>query len=146
MDAKGLAEQLNGMEYPVRISEDVARQAEANGLVIVYGASDDLMEFEGAIYDEIGACDGATVYMDSDGIVPDFDSLDKEDKKALKNYFDRDGKGKKIEALWCAEGDYSFTYRTEIPHATFDVVEDGEPYCRGIVFRLADCGQQQGRE
>lgn len=138
MNAGELAEKLSGSEYPVRIPEELARQAKSANLVIIYGASDDLMEFEGAIYDEVGACDGATVYVDSEGIVPDFDSLDKKDKKALKNYFDRDGKGKKIEALWCAEGDYSFTYRTEIPHATFDVVEDGELYCRGIVFSMGD--------
>lgn len=138
MNAGELAEKLSGSEYPVRIPEELARQAKSANLVIVYGASDDLMEFEGAIYDEVGACDGATVYVDSEGIVPDFDSVDKEDKKALKNYFDRDGKGKKIEALWCAEGDYSFTYHTEIPHATFEVVEDGEPYCRGIVFSMGD--------
>lgn len=139
MDVKSLAGQLNNSEYPVRISDDIQRQAKDAGLVIVYGASDDLMEFEGAIYDEVGSCDGATVYVDGDGIVPDFDSLDKDDKEALKAYFVRDGKGKKIEALWCAEDGYSFTYRTEIPHETFEVVEDGEPYCRGIVFRLADC-------
>jgi hypothetical protein len=139
MDAKSLADQLTGTEYPMRISEDLARQAKDAGLVIVYGASDDLMEFEGAIYDEIGACDGATVYVDAEGLVPDFESLDKDDKQALKAYFNRDGKGKKIEALWCAEGDYSFIYHTDIPHETFEVTEDGAPYCRGIVFRLADC-------
>ena len=142
MDAKSLSAQLTGMEYPVRISDGLVREARAAGLVIVYGASDDLMEFEGAINDEIGACDGAEAWIDGEGIVPDFDSLDKDDKKALKAYFDRESKGWKIEALWCAEEDYSFTYRTEIPHETFEVVEDGEQYCRGIVFRLADC---QGR-
>ena len=25
-----------------------------------------------------------------------------------------------------------------LPHATFQVNEDGEPYCRGIVFLLSD--------
>jgi hypothetical protein len=40
--------------------------------------------------------------------------------------------------LWAEEGDYSWTYATEIPHATFEVIEDDGPYCRGIVFALAD--------
>lgn len=44
-----------------------------------------------------------------------------------------------IEAVWCPdEPDCSWAYKTDIPHVTFDVVEDGELYCRGIVFRLAD--------
>jgi hypothetical protein len=44
---------------------------------------------------------------------------------------------RKIEAVWAEDG-YSWTYRTDIPHATFEITEDGEPYCRGIVFALAD--------
>ena len=33
---------------------------------------------------------------------------------------------------------YTWAYRTKIPHVTFEVVEDGDKYCRGIVFNLAD--------
>jgi hypothetical protein len=40
---------------------------------------------------------------------------------------------KYIDAVWC-EGEYSWTYKTNIPHATFDIWEDGEKYCKGIVF------------
>lgn len=140
MDAATLARALDGTTYPVRIAEDFRRQAKAAGLVIVYGASDDLMEFEGAVNDEIGCFDGGSARVDAKGIVPDFDSLDKDDKDALRDYFRREAGGKLIEALWCAEPGYSWTYRTLIPHQTFEVVEDGEPYCRGIVFRLADAG------
>ena len=43
MNAKELAEKLTGMEYPVRIPESLVAEAKANRLVIVYGASDDLM-------------------------------------------------------------------------------------------------------
>ena len=51
MTAAKLAEQLNGIEYPASISRDLEAQAKAAGLVIVFGASDDLMEFRGAIHD-----------------------------------------------------------------------------------------------
>jgi hypothetical protein len=134
--AKELAERLTGLEYPVRIPAELAKQAKESGLVIVYGASDDLMEFEGAISDEVGAYEGATVEVDHKGIIPAYDDIDKEDKTAMKDYFAREGKGAKIAALWCAEPGYSFTYKTSIPHATFEITEDGEPYCRGIVFAL----------
>jgi len=31
---------------------------------------------------------------------------------------------------------YTFTYTTNIEHETFDIMEDGDTYCRGIVFSL----------
>jgi hypothetical protein len=42
---------------------------------------------------------------------------------------------KTIEAIWGKDG-YSWTYKTDIPHATFDIFEDGEKFCRGIVFDI----------
>lgn len=137
--AKKLAAQLNGSEYPLRISNELAEKAKAAGLVIVYGASDDLMEFAGAIYDELGVNDGGTALVDAEGLLPEnADNLDTDEERA--RYYYRKGKAKTIEALWAKEGDYSWTYRTAIPHETFEVVEDGGPYCRGIVFALADVG------
>lgn len=137
--AKKLATQLNGSVYPLRISNELAEQAKAAGLVIVYGASDDLMEFQGAIGDELTATDGRTVLVDVDGLLPDNDDDIETDEDRARYYY-RKGKAKTIEALWAKEGDYSWTYRTAIPHETFEVVEDGGPYCRGIVFALADVG------
>lgn len=135
---ESLAAVLTGREYPFHISKQEAEQAKAAGLVVVYGASDDLMEFEGAIYDELGAWDGTTAYLTSAGLLgknecdndecPYFKQAKKQAKKSAQV----------IKALWCKEGEYSWTFKTEIPHSTFEVVEDGEPYCRGIVFRLED--------
>lgn len=31
-----------------------------------------------------------------------------------------------------------WTYETDIPHETFVIYNDGEPYCRGIVFSVDD--------
>jgi hypothetical protein len=137
MNAKELAAQLDGIQYPVRLPKALTDAAKAAGLVIVYGASDDLMEFEGAIYDEVGCYDGGTAFVDAKGLLPHRDSIEDDDE--LKDYFDRQPNARQIEALWCAEDDLSWTYKTDIPHETFMVLEDGEPpYCRGIVFALAD--------
>jgi hypothetical protein len=134
MNAKDLAVQLNGIQYPVRIPKTLTDAAKAAGLVIVYGASDDLMEFEGAIYDELGAYEGATASLDSSGLLQnDCDNDECPHFEKLKE------KAATIEAVWDDGTGYSWTYKTEIPHETFDVLEDGEPpYCRGIVFALAD--------
>ena len=45
-----------------------------------------------------------------------------------------------IEALWDPGDGYSWRYATEIPHATFEIREDDQPYCQGIVFALNEAG------
>lgn len=42
-----------------------------------------------------------------------------------------------IDAMWDRDG-YSWIYNTPIPHETFEIFEDGDKYCRGIVFKLSD--------
>lgn len=136
MEPKELAAQLTGVEYDgsySTIMRAACEQAKAAGMVIVYGASDDLMEFGGAITDELGAWDGTTAYLTGDGLVqnecPDEDCPYFAKKREAATT---------IDALWAAEGDYSWTYKTTVPHETFEIVEDGGPYCRGIVFKLSD--------
>ena len=138
MTKEELAAQLNGIEYPAHraITKDHIAAAKEAGLVIVYGASDDLMEFEGASREEIGCYGGGTALVDLQGVLPDRDTLGGDDE--IAEYVARKKGAKTIEALWCKEPGYSWTYRTDIPHATFEVMDDGEHYCRGIVFSLTD--------
>ena len=126
MTLKEFAERLNGIEcngYPIFSKEDI-EIAKENGFVIVTGASDDLMEFDGAIEDEAGCFDGGKVYISKNGI----------EEKKTKNM---------IEALWCQAEDENGvviprTCETKIPHETFDVMDAGEVYCKGIVFDVND--------
>ena len=80
MTSKELAEKLNGTEYAGYniFSKEILQEAKENGLVIVYGASDDLMEFEGAFEGEGNCIDGGTVYFDLNGV-----SYDEERKKEV---------------------------------------------------------------
>lgn len=133
MTAAELAAKLNGREYGSETTSDEVQAAKAAGLVIVYGASDDVVEFEGAIVDEVGAWEGVTIPLTSAGL---FKACDDEDcthtAAALKAT-------RAIKAVW-TDGHPTppWTFGTDIPHATFEVVEDGEVFCRGIVFALAD--------
>jgi DNA-binding transcriptional ArsR family regulator len=131
---------LNGFEYPAREIEQHATALKEAGLVAVFGQSDDLMEFRGAIYDELDAYDGRKASVDSEGLLPSFHILaDECDERELEAYFRRKPNVKQIEALWAPDDlDASWLIRTEIPHATFDINEDGDIFCRGIVFALAD--------
>lgn len=137
MNKTQLAESLDGIEYPIRIQPNILKQAAASGLVIVHGASDDLIEFGGAISDEAGAYNGAEVLIDKDGVIGDFGDVEHE-VEACREWLERSLNARKIYALWCKEDGYSWTYKTDIPHDTFEVMEDGEHYCRGIVFSIAD--------
>lgn len=109
-------------------AEAIAKQ---HGLVVVFGASDDLMEFRGAIHDELGAYGGTTAYVTQSGLLAN--DCDNED---CPHFEKMKATAKTIEACWDVEG-YSWIFKTDIPHATFEITEDDEPYCRGIVFELA---------
>lgn len=124
-----LAALLNGREYGNEITQDEERQAKAAGLVVVFGYSDDNVELRGCIHDEVGSWGGTTLTITSRGHL-----LSEDERLAqVQKGTDRD-----IEALWCKEPGYAWTYKTDIPHATFDIMEDGEKFCRGIVFALDD--------
>ena len=133
MNAKELAALLNGRQYAKEITKAEAEEAKAAGLVVIFGASDDLMEFRGAIYDEIGAYNGATALLTHTGLLANEcgDGCPYAEREAAK--------GLAVKALWSPGDGYSWKFKTDIPHETFEVVDDGEPYCRGIVFALADC-------
>ena len=138
MTKEEFASGLNNREYGSELTQYERQRAKESGLVVVYGASDDLVEFDGAIRDEGGCYDGGDVYFDRTGVAQNGEKL-----------------ANKITAVWCGKvddepaGDLSefqtenretitWTYKTDIPHATFMVYEDGEPYCRGIVFSIED--------
>lgn len=124
---KEIAEKLNGISYGKNVKE-IEAEARKHGIVIVMGASDDLMEFSGAIEDEGGLdCGkGGKVYFDCNGV-----SQDDTERNNV------------IEAIWCGVHDdtcipATWVYKTEIPHERFNVFEDEELYCIGIVFSMDD--------
>ena len=141
MTPEEMAGRLDGCEYRAEVTAELRDLARENGLVIVYGASDDLIEFRGAIDDELGCYSAlnnhpSTYLVDAYGLVQrDGDMTDEE----IAEYVLRRAGASTITAHWDRLG-YAWTYEIGIHHAAFDVLEDGERYCRGIVFRLDDAG------
>ena len=136
MTKETLAASLDGREYPLRFGADELKAAKDNRLVIVTGASDDLVEFEGFVSDEFGA--PGEYFFNSAGILPEHDDDDCDCrfcgyKEAVKG-------ARKVELVWDAPDEPAWTIKTDIPHANFIVNEDGEPFCRGIVFSMDDLG------
>ena len=133
MTKEELAAKLTGREYGSEITDAEAEEAKRAGLVVVFGYSDDNVELRGAVHEEIGTCGGVAVFLDIKGLI------ENECPESDCPYYARmKEKAAIIETLWCEETGYSWTYKTDIPHATFEIMEDGEHYCRGIVFALAD--------
>lgn len=132
MTPKEAAAAMDGNEYLNEGTPELFARMKEAGLVAVFGASDDLVEFRGAINDEAGT--GATP-IDGTGIITSkCDCYD-------CPYFEGIVEGAQtIEPEWAPDDEpaLSWRYKTDIPHETFMILEDGEPFCRGIVFRLAD--------
>ena len=152
-----IAAQLNNIEYPCRIDDSIIEQAKANNIVIVFGASDDLIEFRGAINDENGIGEEDVTLIDNEGVLhigangyftdlkyqPDSIS---ECRKAI----DRFDNSVPVASVWCPNNKQSglwlpndgsgpswvYSVPEHIEWEPFNVMEDGSLYCVGIVFKL----------
>lgn len=134
MDIKEFVKKLDNRQYGhPQFTKEELESAKNHGFVIIYGASDDLMEIDGAISDEADCYDGGIVRLNTEGVCYD------------------ESNEKYIEALWCqnADGtksDISWQYNTEIPHETFIIYEGDEKYCQGIVFDIAELRREDLEE
>lgn len=90
---KNLQSQSAEKNTAIRSLKEEIETAKENGFVIVYGCSDDLMEFEGAIQDEGGCFGGGRVYFNKTEVCQD-----ETDRSAFDNYSNC------ITALWCEIG------------------------------------------
>lgn len=134
---KQIAKMIDGSQYGSEVTKEIVELAKSNNVVIVFGGSDDLMEFRGSIDDEIRCFEGGTAYITADKELLDEDCLaDCSKCKYLAKILES---CTQIKALWCETlSNCSWTYKTTIPHETFSIWEDDEQYCIGIVFSLND--------
>jgi hypothetical protein len=133
MNIQEFAKMLNGRQYGNELTREEEKLATELGYIVVFGYSDDNMELRGAIHDEFGCFDGGTAYLDENGIIEECECECKHYEKALE-------KAKYIEACWCREDADGFTwsYETDFPHAHFEVYDEDEKYCLGVVFDIKE--------
>lgn len=146
MNTEEFAKLLDGSEYPFRLSKDQKKCAKKNNLLVVFGASDDLVEFEGYLDDELGCYNVAKFNIDKEGVIDHWKRNDEDDKRTYKEalrYFQRQ-KNKQFEliAKWCVPKEISWTYEVisdfDLKPAPFKVMEDGEVYCIGLVLDMSE--------
>lgn len=125
---------ISGNEIGSEVSEEARLFAKENGIVILYGASDDLAILEGAIRDEIGSLynGGEIAFVNKEVFSKECENDEcPHESRIYDSAF-------KIEAEWSKKKGVSWTYSTNIPHEKFEVKEDGEIFCEGIVFFKKD--------
>lgn len=135
MTIQEFAKMLDGREMGSEIFKEQANMARDLGIVVIFGASDDLCELRGAINDDVSCFDGGTIYLDGDKLL-------KECECECSYYQEAKEKCKLINIIWHDEEGPAWTYETDIPHATFDIMEEGEKFCRGIVFDVKSLGEE----
>ena len=139
MTKESLAALLHGREIGCEMDGLTNESIGSHGLVVVFGSSDDLMEVRGAFDGEYGCDDGKEFHLDHSGVLGDLSDYDDVESRC-----DRDAPGCflwDLSADWCGSGDNQpcWSYRTNIPGVvTFDIMEDGNVYCRGLVFHVSD--------
>lgn len=133
MTKKELATLLDGREYDNELPDELNKIAAKSGLVVIYGSSDDLMEFGGAMDEEVDIYGGGSVWIDRNEVNPLLAHV----AMSEEGEFINTGKNK-IEALRHGIPPYAWAYSTSIPHETFDILRRGNKYCRGIVFSVSD--------
>ena len=134
MTKEELAARLNGREYREEITRDECREAKGSRLLVAYGASDDLLELSGAVDDEVGAYNGTVVELTAAGRIiitrDDHDELVRDGWAPPEAAFT-------LRAEWCpADLEASWRVTANVPFASFDIMEDGDLFCRGCVIDL----------
>lgn len=124
MTIQEFAARLDKREYgPQCILPEHIEEAKELGYAIIYGCSDDLCELRGAIDDEIDCYEGGDVY------------ISKTSDRASS--YKRNEDDHLITAVWCdKERGCDWSYKTDLPHAEFELYSAGELFCIGIVIDM----------
>jgi len=143
MNLKEWAEKFNNMEYGSNNIRDAQDELEADGVIAVMGASDDLCELYGDISDEFNCYNGNKLYWVGNGFCSETEKdnflcvVDNE----YPIFFE------KCQAIFNKDCSYinikegtncQFEYETNIPCERFNVMEDGNLYCSGLLFYTKD--------
>lgn len=83
---------------------------------------------------EVGCYESGTILLTKSGVLltPDCGQDDCPYFEIAKR------NAKKLVAKWNDSGSPCWSFETDIPHETFEIFDDGELFCTGIVFSMED--------
>ena len=119
----------------ISTKEDIINFAKDNNLVIAYGYSDDNIEFEGAIYDEIGVWEKTNFFVTKDKNLIHPDVFDNEECAmcTFRKYYFKNIEKAKIRAVYNGLWELDI----DIPHEKFTITDD-DFKGKGLIFALDD--------
>ena len=134
MNAKELAAKLNGREYGKEITKEEETLAKLNNLIVAFGYSDDNLELRGAVYDELSAYEGTVATIDAD----ELEVMPGEDDDGYCEKCHKRARKITITAEWSPSNlNCSWNIFSDAEYETFDIMEDGELFCRGAVISVS---------
>ena len=126
---KEIAEELKDSPYGNIGSKELFEKAKENNIVILYGASDDLLELEGVIREEESCEDGRDFGLNPSEEISFLQEMN------LKILWYGSINEEEIEA----DSDniaWTFKYNDKYQVETFNIVDDSELNCIGLVVQL----------
>lgn len=139
MTKEELASLLNGREYGEEITAKEEAQAARNGLIAIFGYSDDGVIFAGKVGEEFGGWDGKSFRLNRQANDVEVVEIGVRNTGHISSLVEKDRN--MIHAIWVPKKlEASWLITSDIPHATFDIIEDGELFCRGIVIDAKEIG------
>lgn len=140
---ESVAQSLDGVEYLEEHTRIEAAALKTAGVVVAFGASDDLLELHGAIHDEFHAWGGTTLLIIRGRAVSESDLIDaQETLRENVEWIASDilsAGHPTVTAEWQPDGeDCAWKITTTLPYAPFRVMEDGNVFCWGAVFKLME--------
>ena len=141
---KGFAAMIHGRDCQPNLTPDELLLAEQKGFVVVYGDSDDRVEFEGAIRAEgytnplLKDCPAGVLVLSEDGELLDEDS-------DLYTEYLRENRNV-INVFYCTKDGLNWVFESDIPHETFLTYDGGyneeyadfdDGFARCLVFEVS---------
>ena len=139
---KEFAEMLHGRDCQPHLTQDELELAKQKGFIVVYGDSDDRVEFDGAIHQEAHSnplaqdCPAVVLALSDEGRLLDDDS------DLYIEYLEK--KRNIINVFYCSKENLNWMFDSDIPHETFLTYDGGyyeeyfdDGFARCMVFEIS---------
>jgi len=137
LTAEQFARLLDGREYGEEITKEEEAIAVESRLFVFFGYSDDNLEMRGIYNNELSAYDGNEIDIAQTLNTPYWSVVSDQMKATLGSFISF--KTFNVKAIWNPDDlDTSWLITTDVPSFPFDIMEDGNLFCRGIVIAESD--------
>lgn len=136
INRKQFAKLLDKRQYRNEMTMQEEKLAKENGLLVIFGASDDLLEFRGLISEEIPAYEGCSAFIIKNKI----GELSVIEENKFKKYTTNKEVEIKIPNIRIIADfnptfiDTSWLISSEIENSSFDIFDGNDLFCRAIVI------------